>query len=163
MVREIFTKIIFVSSSSCCSLIIGSALCGSWYLIRYSFKAGKLMSTWGWAPDLASLIAWAYLLGGTAVEKSSKSLFKRPNATLTGYSWSVIKTPQRPSAARVYATISYCHHFTHHEQSSFLLVLIVSDLQQFVLRLFSQRNQWIPRRFCHKYCLRRALIKWETG
>lgn len=77
------TKTIFVSSNSCCILIIVSACFGSWYFDTYVWISGKLIAE-GWLND-----DW-----GTLPIKSSRTLVRMEKAGRTGYSWSVIMTAE---------------------------------------------------------------------
>lgn len=77
------TRTIFVSSNSCCILIIVSACFGSWYFDTYVWISGKLIAE-GWLND-----DW-----GTLPIKSSRTLVRMENAGRTGYSWSVITTAE---------------------------------------------------------------------
>jgi hypothetical protein len=83
------TKMIFVSSNSCCTRMMLSACRGSWYFCRYVASAGKEMDE-----------GFEYESTGTEVENSSRTLLRSEKATRTGYSWSVIITAtlSHPSA-----------------------------------------------------------------
>ena len=76
------TRIIFVSSSSCCTRMIVSAWRGSWYFCIYALISGNDIDPGFLNKD------W-----GILAVKSSRSFVNNENAGLTGYSWSVIITP----------------------------------------------------------------------
>lgn len=82
-VRPVLTKMILVSSNSCCTLMMVSAWVGSWYFDTYVWISGKLMEEGLLYDD------W-----GILEVNSSRILVRRENAGRTGYSWSVIMTAE---------------------------------------------------------------------
>lgn len=82
--NSINTKTILVSSSSCWTFMIASACRGSWYFCMYVAISGNDIEA-GFEND-----DW-----GILDVNSSSNLVRSENAPRTGYSWSVIMTPER--------------------------------------------------------------------